>query len=529
MSLARSKVVTLSPRASATVRSLANPPKDYEYLVVTNTKRSGGKRDAPLYHTERRAKTPGTYKPLQHDSRPATPHDHHHPWKPHKSNVVDFPEHLLTQGQEDKHVDVRTLKPPPSPHQAIQNRSQQKRIRQAVEKLRETYEHRTSGFYQTFRNWDTGGRNGANQGGVDSEEMLLQMKLHGIDWLNQDDCKQIIKHYKHDPENEPGKLHFKDWLHMCCKHASEFSNWDSEYNPFKERMRRGYKSPRLRKEKKRRTLQSTNPWRTKARQSLSRPSTSNSSRATSNRHGFSSPSRPSTSQSARSGFHESASSFIEPHLLHIITEFRDQIIEAKKKVVGYAPIHKGDFQKILKILRTRYNLPVGETDMNQMQAYLDPNKDGEIQHHELIHRLAYGHNLLQSIRQNARPSSRQGQIRPKWNFSNRLHDEHGGRPLDAGETLNPSPRTRRLHTARSIFSPRHYDGSKSPRLMNHIESKNTPVPSNRSAYGSSRQSDRPWSAATIARNSFLEQRREAQRLRRTPNMRGNFGKLHMQY
>ena len=96
----------------------------------------------------------------------------------------------------------------------------------------------------------------------------------------------------------------------------------------------------------------------------------------------------------RSGFHESASSFIELHLLHIITEFRDQIIEAKKKVVGYAPIHKEDFQKILKILRTRYNLPVGETDMNQMQAYLDPNKDGEIQHHELIHRLAYGHNLV---------------------------------------------------------------------------------------------------------------------------------------
>ena len=114
-------------------------------------------------------------------------------------------------------------------------------------------------------------------GGVDSEEMLLQMKLHGIDWLNQDDCNQIIKHYKHDPENEPGKLHFKDWLHMCCKHASEFSNWDSEYNPFKERMRKGYKSPRLRKEKKRRTLQSTNPWRVKGRQTLSRPCTSSSS------------------------------------------------------------------------------------------------------------------------------------------------------------------------------------------------------------------------------------------------------------
>ena len=105
MSLARSKVVTV-PRASAAIRSLANPPKDYEYLVAANTKGSDAKHGASPYHTERRAKTPGTYKPLQHDSRPTTPHDHHHPWKPHKSNVVDFPEYLLTQGQEDKHVDI---------------------------------------------------------------------------------------------------------------------------------------------------------------------------------------------------------------------------------------------------------------------------------------------------------------------------------------------------------------------------------------------------------------------------------------
>ena len=89
----------------------------------------------------------------------------------------------MTTGDENKHIDARTLKPPPSPQIPIHDRSQQKRIRKAVDKLRETYEHRTSGFYQTFRNWDTGGRSGAKQGGVDAEEMLLQMELHGINWL----------------------------------------------------------------------------------------------------------------------------------------------------------------------------------------------------------------------------------------------------------------------------------------------------------------------------------------------------------
>ena len=106
---------------------------------------------------------------MQHDSRPTTPHDHHHPWKPHKSTVIELPEYLLTTGDENKHIDARTLKPPPSPQIPIHDRSQQKRIRKAVDKLRETYEHRTSGFYQTFRNWDTGGRSGAKQGGVDAE------------------------------------------------------------------------------------------------------------------------------------------------------------------------------------------------------------------------------------------------------------------------------------------------------------------------------------------------------------------------
>ena len=62
-------------------------------------------------YTERRAKTPGVYKPLQHDSRPTTPHDHHHPWKPHKSTVIELPEYLLTTGDENKHIDARTLKP----------------------------------------------------------------------------------------------------------------------------------------------------------------------------------------------------------------------------------------------------------------------------------------------------------------------------------------------------------------------------------------------------------------------------------
>ena len=549
MSLSRSKVVTLSPRASATVRALANPPK--EYIYYKKSENGGRVKNNRQNYTERRAKTPGVYKPLQHDSRPTTPHDHHHPWKPHKSTVIELPEYLLTTGDENKHIDARTLKPPPSPQIPIHDRSQQKRIRKAVDKLRETYEHRTSGFYQTFRNWDTGGRSGAKQGGVDAEEMLLQMELHGINWLNENDCKEIIKHYKHDVNNEPDKLHFKDWLHMCCKHAAEFSNWDSEYNPFKEHQRIGYKSPRLRKEKKQRQLQNTNPWRVKHRQSLSRPNTASSIRSISSRsssnnnkknrllHGsntFASPIRPNTARSRISNISERSSDSIEPHLLHIITEFRDQIIEAKKKVVGHAPIHKDDFQKILKILKTRYNLPVDETDMDEMQTFLDPNNDGEIQHHELIHRLAYGHRVLEHMKQSARPSSRNGQIRPKWNSFNRLIDERGGRPLGAGETSKPSPRTRRLHTARAMFSPRHYDGSKSPRAVNNIHPNNTPVPTNRNFYSSwsfngngGGSSARPWSAATIARNQFLKQREETARMRETPDMTGNYGRLYMQY
>ncbi len=514
MSLAKSKILQMSPRAAGTVRFLPNTMSSPVYV------RPGSRQQRRLYGNKsemHRPKSRGGYNATPASSRPPTPHDHRHKWTPHKTRTI--PDHLITTGKdreehERQYVDNRTLKPPPSPFLTLKDRPQKDRIQAAIKKMRETYEHRSSGFYKIFADWDQGGRKGAKvkRASIDADALLKQCKVHGITWLDKEDCAKIIKEFKHDPDVEAGKLHFKDWCHLTVKHATEYSQWDEKYNPFEHEGRKGWTSPLRRKRERTEKLQETNPWRKRYDDdepdldkdiTVSRPSTAASVA-----------SRTSTATNPDS---------VEPHLLHLMDEFREQIIEAKKKTVGTNPLRKEDFQKMFLVLRQRYHLPINSSDITQMRKFLDPNDDGEVTHHELISRLAHGYNKLQRLNASRPPScatSNAGRISSLGESQHTLPGylrPHRNRNL--AQTKNPSPRTRRFFNKNEMFEQtRKYDGSSSPR---YSRAANRPV-SNQRWNGRERISDerpwnkpsnrgqtRPWTASHVARRQFLKSREAA--------------------
>ena len=526
MSLATSKVVTLSPRAAGTVKAIANPPVTPIYYRPGSKNQKLRQFVSPNYG---RPNSRGIYRPPI-KTRPHTPHDHFHEWKPNTPEVM--PEHLITTGtsaHEKKYVDPRTLHRPPSPYTPTKERPQKERILAAVSKLRETYEHRSSGFYDIFRKWELADKSAGKttrsehyNGGVDAQNLYDQCIAHGIRWMNYDDCVKMIEHYKRDPNNEPGRLHFKDWMHMTCKHAAEFSNWDSEYDPFKEGPRKRWKSLRLRKSRCIRNTPTSNPFRRDYNKNNAGMTIRNGKLVDKE-----SPQcplilpRPSTADDSIVSRNEGK---VSPHLLHIMDDYRTQILEAKKKTVGMAPLHASDFKTMFSILKSRYSLPVNETDMEELKTYLDPNNDGEISHYELVSRLARGHQELKRI--TSRPPSSRGSIRSHneamkivgGNMQNLGTEQYvipGYVRPQKSRRIITSPRTRRFVDRVQMFDVSvNYDGTPSPRMVRENQTALQKVPCGRQ-----------WTASSIARQKFLEHRQSQEATRALPDRRGKFGRL----
>jgi len=220
---------------------------------------------------------------------------------------------------------------------------------------------------------------------------------------------------------------------------------------------------------------------------------------------------------------------VSPHLLHIMDDYRTQILEAKKKAVGMAPLHTHDFKTIFRILKSRYNLPVNETDMEELKTYLDPNSDGEISHYELISRLARGYQELKRIT-SRQPSSRGsiglhndamtivgGKIQnlgaEQYVVPGYVRPQKSRRPLSRG--IMTSPRTRRFVDRVQMFDVSvNYDGTPSPRMVREKQTALQKVPGGR-----------PWTASSIARQKLLEHRQSQKAARALPDRRGKFGRL----
>ena len=149
---------------------------------------------------------------------------------------------------------------------------------------------------------------------------------------------------------------------------------------------------------------------------------------------------------------------------------------------------------------------------------MDPNDDGEISHHELIGRLAYGYNKLQDLK-SERPAtgniSASGTVR---NIGERQSSLPGylrpSRCRNVSRMKTLSPRVKRFFDRDEMFEQtRKYDGSFSPRssrvinrpkserLWNGKEHIGTERPW---TTASSKGQNRPWTASHAARTEYLK-------------------------
>jgi len=327
---------------------------------------------------------------------------------------------------------------PPSPYQSYAEKTSAERQRIALVKLRSLYDGR-SRFHEIYSQWDIN-----RDGGIDVDEFQTQLHHHGFEWLTNDDVEGLFHRFV-PPEKH--SLDYKAFRNFMFAHVINDTVWDSTFDPFKSNKNYGWKSARIRKNKKKRKVTNPNPWRR------------NSSLETQQRDAELLPhSTPSTrsiqQQPLISPLRLAAPRPLPAPLQDVMAEHGNKVMAELKRINGgRLPVKSDDFNQILTNLRQRQGVPLHSSDMPALVSFLSLGNDKKQPYHHVIGRL----------RQAQRDSAR----RQRWSDDEKFRSRVVGRSL--GFSRPGSPRlgygaagNTNLMEERQLFTARRFDGTMTP-------------------------------------------------------------------